>query len=351
MSYRKHYSQSITVSGSKSYSYPASQSGGTGSVTIYIDVPINVEILVDTDPFDTSVNRAQSHLNVLTEAVIASEAAEVIAINEGAEKISNSIVSGFFSYIKYDISQQISEFRPLVETKFMELVKLHESCVAKKAQMTEDFARIAERYTHIFNDLDKEVSNRIKALNQEAFATGLQIGERVTFSSDNSLFNTATISNGETGNAFSFLFSSGLKQRTFQLIKRARKLLLSDKRLSAMLKSVLIQQPAKKNTLKYLPLIYTEIIGANKTRLSSLKSDTNFPGFQSIDFNANSIAFFEPERINWVKMNESVKRNMEMYLQLEIAQNYNSPDNVHANRVSEMILSLWNSDKSNILTN
>ena len=350
MSYRKHYSQSITVSESKSYTYPASQSGGSGSVTVYISVPINVEILVDTDPFDASVNKAKNHLNVLTEAVIVSEAAEVLAINEGAEKISNSIVSGFFSYIKYDISQQISEFRPLVETKFIELVKLHESCVAKKAQMTEDFARISERYTQIFNNLDKEVNNRIKALNQAAFTAGLQIGERVTFSSDNALFNTATVTNIETGSAFSLLFASSLKHRTFQLIKRARKLLLSDRNLGAMLRSILIPQAVKKNTLKYLPLIYTEVTGADKTAHSSIKSDSNFPGFQTSDFNANTIALFQPERITWAKMNDNVKRNLETYLQLEITQSNNKPD-VHTTRVSDMILNLWNNDKATLLSN
>src|ERR1035437_7398802 len=155
MSYREYYSETITVSGSESYSYPPSEEGGSGSVTVYIDVPVNIEIEVDTHPLDQSVNSAENHINVLTNTIVASEAAEVLAINEGSNKISASIVNGFFSYIRYDISQQISEYRPLVETKFMQLVKLHESCVSKKAQMGDDFARIAERYTNIFNDLDK----------------------------------------------------------------------------------------------------------------------------------------------------------------------------------------------------
>ena len=100
MSYSRKYSETITVRGSKTVtvSYPKSESGGSKSVTVdYIEnVPVDVNIHVDTDPFDSSVSNCNTNVNLLTGAVVATEAAQLISIDKNSKKVASTIVSGFF---------------------------------------------------------------------------------------------------------------------------------------------------------------------------------------------------------------------------------------------------------------
>src|SRR6202012_3821859 len=56
MSYSRQYSEVVSGTGTETVhvSYPASQSGGTVSktVTVRVDIPVHVNIQVDTNPFD-----------------------------------------------------------------------------------------------------------------------------------------------------------------------------------------------------------------------------------------------------------------------------------------------------------
>jgi hypothetical protein len=108
MSYSRNYHETITVSGSKSrsVSYPKSDSGGTMTVTVNYteNVPVDIRINVDTNPFDQSVGSANRHINMLTSSVIATEAAHIAAKVQTSEAISNTIVDGFFGLIKSEIN-------------------------------------------------------------------------------------------------------------------------------------------------------------------------------------------------------------------------------------------------------
>ena len=55
MSYSRNYSTTIAVHYSGSVSYPASEHGGSVSYSGTAYETVNVEVRVDTDPFDASV--------------------------------------------------------------------------------------------------------------------------------------------------------------------------------------------------------------------------------------------------------------------------------------------------------
>lgn len=67
MSYSRSYHETITVHGSesKTVSYPKSESGGSMTVTVHYTehVPVDIDIHVDTNPFDRSVGRANKNVN------------------------------------------------------------------------------------------------------------------------------------------------------------------------------------------------------------------------------------------------------------------------------------------------
>lgn len=100
MSYRRSYRERISVHYSGSVSYPASQNGGSVSYsgTEYEDVAVNIE--VDTSPFDSSVAGCNTSVNLLTGAVVATEAAQIAAVDQNAKKVGSTIVEGFFKTIR-----------------------------------------------------------------------------------------------------------------------------------------------------------------------------------------------------------------------------------------------------------
>ena len=305
-----------TVRGQETIYYPASEKGGSRTVTI--DIPVTIEIEVDTRPFDISVDNAKLQVNILNGAVVATESAEVAVIHESSEKISSTVIKGFFDYIRSDISQQISEYRPKVEAMFMQLLDLQKSCHAKQAQMVEDFGRISERYAHIFNDLDKETGNRIKALNQSAFTVSLEIDNHISSSIDGKLSNTSTIFNSEGSSAHSQLFASGLKNNALSLINKAKQLIMSDKYLGNMLKSILIPEQIGKNALKYLPVVFCEVINEDKKSKSILKYDSNFKGFKFSTFEGNIERSFQLTNINWQPFNKNKKIRLAIICNLKL---------------------------------
>ena len=223
MSYTKRYRQVIKET--IEYDFPASEKGGTGTITH--EFPINIEIEVNTNPFDNSIGYCNEQINILSGSVIATEAAQVASINLNARKISGTIVDGFFGLIRSEISQQVSELRPRVETLIIELMKHQESCIGKRTQMEQDYARIAERYLKLFNELDKEMYNRIQKMNQSAFATHHQLNTQVIRAICDTNAGVVTVFNKEEGQAHSAIFSSGLKGRVLQLLNSAKQYLIS----------------------------------------------------------------------------------------------------------------------------
>lgn len=197
MSYSKRYKKTITVSGSKSETvrYPASQSGGTTSVTVHYteQVPINIEIDIDTQQFDREVESCSLNVDELTGAVVASETAQIAAVSHHARKVSRTIVDGFFGFIRSEISQQIAELSKSIEAQVMHLNDLRKSCLSKKQQMEGDFTRIASRYGKIFEDLNRELENRIHELDQPAFTFVHETGEQAARVSGTDLVGTVVV--------------------------------------------------------------------------------------------------------------------------------------------------------------
>ena len=104
MSYTRSYSGSIVVSGSVSASYPASENGGTHLVTYSEEVPVTINMYVDTDPFDLSVANTGACVNGLTGAVTTMQAAQCETIRANAKKISSSLINGFYNMMKSDLT-------------------------------------------------------------------------------------------------------------------------------------------------------------------------------------------------------------------------------------------------------
>ena len=189
MSYSRSYSETVykVVSDTVSYDYPASEKGGRGSVYVEIEaqIPVDVNIFVDTSSFDRSVEHCGNNVDLLTGAVVATEVAEIASIKENSERVADTIIGGFFSYIRSEISQQIAELTQNIDAQLMHLKELMQSCRSKKNQMEGDFNRISGRYVKIFEDLNNELSNRIFELDKPTFVFKKETDNQKIRTSDN----------------------------------------------------------------------------------------------------------------------------------------------------------------------
>lgn len=179
MSYSRQYTKKIAVPYSgyatETFSYPASESGGSRTVRVYYEgtayEDVQVDIEVDTDPFDRGVANCNNHVDVLTGSVVATQAAQVESIKQKAKQIGDSVVNGFFNTVRFEISTQIVELQKRVEALLLDMNEKQKKLLALKAQMEKDYHRVSEQYGKIFGELNQELENRVHALDQPVFSS------------------------------------------------------------------------------------------------------------------------------------------------------------------------------------
>lgn len=336
MSYSRNFNGNIRVS--IPYRYPASQQGGSGSVSA--DVPVSWTVYVDTDPFDHSIMVTENQVNVLTGSVRQAEAAEVDSILRNAKTVSSTIVGGFFSYIRSDLSQQTSELRPKVEAKMIQLLKLQEACKEKIAQMTEDFNRISERYTKIFDTLDNETRNRIIALNGKLFSLEKLITAKIGKSYTDSLFTQSTISNMELESLSSRLFGTRVKGGAMLIIERTKHLLQSDKILSRRINSILSAEQTETPKSYFLPVVVIENTGLNGGTENQMFYSQRFGGFAQQNFKNKTRNLADSQSSQFTKVEKNDLTKIGEFMKNEITtRSQNS--NPHTERVMEKVWQMW----------
>lgn len=179
MGYRMSYSEQITVSGVVSGSYPSSQSGGSLKLRYSESVPININIYVDSDPFDVSVNSCNYTINSLTGTITGMNAAQCVAIEESSQQISDSMIKGFYGMINSELSSQMAVLNSNFKVKITLIMAMAKEIQNRKNIMDNDYMRITSRYYNIFTDLDNEVQKRITALDTKVFNLSVNVQQEI----------------------------------------------------------------------------------------------------------------------------------------------------------------------------
>ncbi len=183
MSYTRQYTKHIIkeYSGYAEKNVTVSYNGG--SKTVHVRIPykgevhedVQVNIKIDTTPFDKSVKSCAKHVDTLTGSVVATEAAQVASIKEKAKQIGDTIVDGFFSTVSFEISTQIVELRKRIDALLLDMNEKQKKLLSLKSQMEKDYQRTSERYNNIFGELNKELDNRVHTLDQPVFSAATEI--------------------------------------------------------------------------------------------------------------------------------------------------------------------------------
>ena len=256
MGYRRSFTETISVHYSGSVSYPASQSGGSVSYSGTTYETVHVNIYVDSDPFDHSVDNCKSKITGLNTSVAAMSAAQVAAIHKNAKQVGSTIVQGFFSTVSSEISQQIAELRSSVDATLLRLNELSKQCADKQRQMQADYTRITSRYMKIFHELDTECKNRIYELDRPAFIFKQTTDNTAARATGNDLVTTAAVSGGENSALEARIVASKTKRSAMDALGRANNFLALQRKTENIHVDSTIEQ-SEEGTY-YTPVCYIE---------------------------------------------------------------------------------------------
>lgn len=239
MSYNRQFKREITVYYSGDVSYPASQNGGTRHYSGHTTETIYFDVHVDTAPFDAAVGHANSHVDMLTGSVVATEAAHVKNIYDTSTQVGDTIIKGFFKTVQSDISQQIAELKTRADALLLQLNNLARRCKDKERQMGEDYQRLSSRYSDIFTDLNKELDNRIHSVDEPVFRAAESFDEIGSKTGSGDLISTISVSAGEHAHLVSMLSANLAKRQARNAIEKGRKFLATQYRTNHILESCL----------------------------------------------------------------------------------------------------------------
>jgi len=341
MSYTRQYREVVskTVSKTVTISYPPSQNGGSISRTVDMvaEIPVDVSIHVDTLLFDRSVQRCGNNVDLLTEAVIATESATILSKQRNSKKVADSIIGGFFSYIKSEISQQISEISQNLDAQLMHINELANACHSKKKQMEGDYNRITGRYIKVFNDLNNELANRIHQLDKPVFTFRKEGDGQKARAFSNDLTTTVSVFGKESGALQTKICISIAKKRAFDTLSKAKLFLWQQKELGTSIQHSMLNENTPNNILT--PTCYAEF--TNKD--SQVDKNVYCPGYLPVlsekPNSSKLIENFSSDQLKWDNISQTNEKMLGFYFNKELNARLLS-DDLHAKRVREMIQSI-----------
>lgn len=341
MSYTRQYKKRITLKDTISVSFSYTGSDGN-SHTANKNVPVELsedlyfDINVNTDPFDNSIDACSNKVGNLKKAVIATEAAEVASKSANSIKLGRTLGSGFVQLICSNVEMQVNEERAKAEALLMALKAQSDDLQNKKAVMEGDYNRIKQRYVNIFQELNKELKNRIHALHKETFGLIQQSYQTLSRNTETVLMSTALIGHKENTQLQAALYASSLKQKTQQLIQSAYRYISGTTGLSHQIQTRLYYEHVAERKKEMVPVLYCETTDEQSGINSELYNNELLTNLQIdgsvLKQNIQSSAF------TWAEMDEKTTTRIASYMEKELAV---YTDNAHEQRVSNMIRSLW----------
>ncbi len=181
MSYTQTFRDTIEVSGTVRVYCSPSETGYWTTENYYETVPVEINLYVETDEFDSSVRHTSNTVDTLTGSVVAMHSAQVAAIKQSTEKISESLVNGFYNLVASDVTMKKSENNSELQSKVALLMALSKDVSDTHARMDSDLQRLYSHFSGVFRGLDEDLAKRIRELDKPAFRLALEERENLIF--------------------------------------------------------------------------------------------------------------------------------------------------------------------------
>lgn len=335
MSYTHRYRKTIRIpySGTKTYTYGPSQSGGSGTISYsgIAEEDVEVEILVDTDPFDSSIVNCNRHVDALTGSVIATQVAQVESIKAKGKQIGNTIVNGFFNTVKFEISTQIVELQKQVEAYLLKMSEMQKRLIAIKKQMEGDYNHISERYAKIFNELNKELDNRVHALDQPIFTAANNMYNAEDRFIESDILNIITLINKENAALNAQISTAIAKSHAHKALNEANIFLAKKQATEITLSQNIIDD--ERELKYYAPVCYANVTNEHNIQDDHVYASNILPEHVSEKISNQLI------NIDIKTQTQEEKENIDVYIQNMINEMQSNDE--HTLRVKNLISKLY----------
>ena len=252
--------------------------------------------------------------------------------------MSGTIVKGFFNLIRSELSQQTVELTKKIEAQILHLRELSKSCKDKEKQMETDYNRISGRYVKIFDDLNKELENRVFELNKPAFVFNNNSDRHAERLTGNDMVNTVAVFGAEGGELQGQISVSIAKKRAMDTVFRANRFLLKQKKTASTISQSMIDE--NRAAMKYFPVCYIETKNDKSQISRTVYQPEEMPKTKSKEM----IELFQNLRLS--SATKDSINNIQHYFYSEVNQAYSAGD-PHNNRVKEMIARIFDANAKN----
>jgi hypothetical protein len=346
MSYKQTYSANIPYSGTISYTYPASKNGGSSSASYHGEVPLNVTINVNTNPFDDSVDNCSKTIDRLTGSVVAMNAAQSAAIRQTAKEVSTSLIDGFFSVINTELSQQLQALDSAVKASLGLIQEQSRAVSAQKNVMETDYNRISSRYLALFAELDNECYKRIYALDKQSFYLSEKAQKQLLIEQGANAAALSLLGILEESSSKMFLLVSRLNRKVKEVLKTLREYITQEHRLNSLVDSVLFNEAAPENTSVYVPVICSEAdaVGSGAANRSATYCETFMPeyvGGEQKKAIARKTGAIYSNNSAWRPLEAGEKETLNKEFNAMAEQYFETKTSETEQRVYKTMLTLW----------
>ena len=320
------------------FSYVVGLRGGTNYHDLGHAETVDVDIEVDTDPFDESVSSCNNHVNALTGSVAATETAQVLSINENSKKVAKTIITGFFKNVQADISTQMLQLSQKVDARLMHLREQAKTLQAKREQMENDYQRTRARYIKIVQDLDKELEHRVKALDEPIFKMVSTVEGESERMLNADFAEIASIIAKENTGLSTQIGAAMIKKRARHAIMQATDFLRTQKLTNLAIDRSTIPGIKSDDGAFFLPVCYFEANEANGVvKHDCVYDKEHLP--QSVVEKVNDAIFSNPEAV--MAMHSVERENVEKFFSASIQEASQASSTPHDIRVVNTISKLF----------
>ena len=343
MSYSERYYATVHYSGSASYTYPASQHGGSGTVRYSADVPVDIAVTVNTEPFDGSVTRFNTSINALGGSVIAMKTAQCAAILQTAREVSAKLINGFFGLINTELSQQIQALDSAIKADFGLIQELGKAVAEKKNVMESDYNRIASRYIKIFAELDSECYKRIYALDKQSFGFSEKVQKQLLSETPSDAAAMNLLGIAEVSSSKTFVFVSSLNRKALEVLKTMHDYITQESRIDSLIDSFLHHEKTDGSIPLYIPVIWSE---SDMLEESTANRECFIPEYidqQKKQTITEKVDMFcsGTSQSKWKKIKESEKESVDKEFKVLAESSFANADEETDQRVYRTMMSLW----------
>ncbi len=293
---------------------------------------------VDTKPMANEIGKVSNHVTATTGAVVAMQAAVVLAEKRAADLVCDNVNRGFYSLIRSQISQKTAKLQSEVDSHLIQLNQQKKALLAIKFRMQRDFNMIANRYTKLFNGLNSNLKQRVFELDKPTIDFAVKEIDKV---SNRTKYLTAAVSVNQLESLTSSqkILASSVKYKGAKVIDSIKDFLSEMNAQKKLTDKILINDHRYVSDAKSLiPVLIMESNSDNSSNrnvginISDVElSHTTIQAIQNKMYTAVS-------DFTWVKQLETDKDVLSEFSKLSEVSN-------SSQRVKDMALKLFQSNK------